>query len=423
MGNGGKNGQGLKRTKSSPSAHKPRKTQRWNIPTGSTTDIRGNLVPPGASSSRQRSQTSITSMAASQTSQSSNDQLLKVSKVKPIVVDDPFNNIIALLDDLNFDPRPLIKIVRTGENPRTKIVCATIEHKLKLMGVLSYNSLNYHTYSEPGKRVKLFVLKGFYRITCETMKEILLEKEIPVTKVSFLVDNPERPIFLVHSTDDDVNIQMLIKNHKDLEGLLVHWETYDFRRKRPMPCRWCKMWGHSASNCKRPWRCIKCDKTHKFGECERKDRKTGEPKCCNCKGNHPANSTKCPSYLQYIESNQRRRKPLQKTCNQRFNTEEIPTFNTQKVPKYINQSISREATERNVPTYSETLKNSLQTDANRIDLIDLQRDFHSIPNIGNTLQKFAKLIDELKSHDESEHLLILIKYCNPQPLQFQNQFQ
>jgi hypothetical protein len=415
MGNSKKRGQGVKRTKSTPSTDIPPKTKRWNVPSGSTTDMHGNLVPPGASSSRQKSQTSITSMTASQSSRISNDQPLKVSKVKPIVVDESFPNMNGLLDDLGFEPRPYLKIIRSGENPRTKIVCAAIEQKLELIKIFTHHSLKFHTYSEPGNRVKLFVLKGCFYTTCEKLKEILIDNEIPVTKVSFLADNSERPIFLVHSTSDDLNIQMLIKNHKDLYGLLVHWETYDFRRKRPMPCRWCKMWGHSAINCKRPWRCIKCDKTHEFGNCERKDRQSGELKCCNCKGNHPANSTKCPSYIKYIESNQRRRRSHQKTNNLPFITDESPSFNRQRVPIHFNKRDSRNTPKSEIPSYSETLRTSLHSnaDADRIDLIDLQRDFQSIPNIGDTLKKFAKMILELKSHDESEHLMILMKYCSP----------
>lgn len=66
-----------------------------------------------------------------------------------------------------------------------------------------------------------------------------------------------------------------------------------------MQCRNCKQFQHSHTSCFRPFRCIKCPETHAPGACSLPS--SSKPYCCNCKGEHPANSPRCPHYLRLLE--------------------------------------------------------------------------------------------------------------------------
>ena len=48
---------------------------------------------------------------------------------------------------------------------------------------------------------------------------------------------------------------------------------------------------------------MKCDKPHATKECTKPP--GAPPKCVNCSGDHPANFTGCPKYLQHLQSSQR----------------------------------------------------------------------------------------------------------------------
>ncbi|MGL5405236.1 MAG: hypothetical protein ACRDAX_00220, partial [Propionibacteriaceae bacterium] len=247
---------------------------------------------------------------------------VKDAKPKPIYVDAKFNRVLDLLKYhvmIPIRPFPLLKIIRNDEsNPLTRIDCSCLSTKTKTMDELKRSFFSFHTHSEPGSRVKMFVLKNFYKVSCEVMKKNLMDLELPVSKVSMLVDHPSRPIFLIHSDDVDLNIQTLQHKYRAISQIIVSWEKYDYRRKRPMPCRNCKMWGHSAINCNRKYRCIKCDQKHDPGKCLRTDRTVGTPKCVNCLGDHPANSQQCPEYIKYRERQQKRQHRLKEIVQTDF---------------------------------------------------------------------------------------------------------
>jgi hypothetical protein len=296
------------------------KSKRWNIPDGSTVDSYGNLITPSRGISKNNSVSSMISV------ESRNEaQVVKVQKIKPIIVDANFLTISNQLNQLNLSPKPLIKIMRNSEeNSQTKIECPTLESKVEIVKMLQAKKFAFHTHAESGIRTKLFVLKNYFKEECDSL--LLKIKEVceGITKVSYLFEHSHRPIYLIHCNDQQITLQDLQRNLRAIDQVIVKWEKFDFRRKRPMPCRRCKMWGHSASNCYRQYRCIKCDQDHQPGECSRKDRTTGSPTCVNCGGDHPANSTICSSYINYIKSIQSRRTTRRPLGN---NNQPIISFN------------------------------------------------------------------------------------------------
>ena len=63
-------------------------------------------------------------------------------------------------------------------------------------------------------------------------------------------------------------------------------------------CDKCMHYGHLLDSCKGKPRCGKCSSNHMSNECDSDD-----ILCCNCGGNHPATSKKCPEYKFYFEVN------------------------------------------------------------------------------------------------------------------------
>ena len=90
-----------------------------------------------------------------------------------------------------------------------------------------------------------------------------------------------------------------IKQIKEVDHIKVKWEPYS-KNMRRIQCRQCKRFGHGTSHCNLPPRCVKCINGHLTAESPIKT-KIKEVQCTNCNENHPANYTKCPVYLQYLQ--------------------------------------------------------------------------------------------------------------------------
>lgn len=421
-------------------SQKPPKSSKYSVPVGSTVDAAGNLIPPRAPSPALMSVTSSNSSLAGSTASLNASSAFqqtpkpqkqqqqkpisdtKPRKVKPIVVDSNYKVLDQLLNSLKLPSKPFMRISSGREGKaQTRIECATIDDKLAVITALKQKQFVFHSHPEPGNRIKLFVLKHHFRVELDEMMRIVEEAEIPASKVTFLLDHPERPVYLIHSNDEDININTLQHRHRTLGSLIVMWDRFDMRRKRPMPCRRCKMWGHAANSCGRPFRCIKCTATHAPGDCDRKDRSIGTPKCVNCDGDHPANSTTCPSYAAYAKGIQRRRQ-IQNRNVSRSTTVRWPSAGA----AVAETNFIHSNPQNNASSYSATVRGtqnasgsaefpSLPSQSQQFNFADLHAQFASIPNIGQTMNVFGEMIAKLQNTEvESERLLILMQYCCPQ---------
>lgn len=143
---------------------------------------------------------------------------------------------------------------------------------------------------------------------CDELTHLLVASKIPALKSSFLVDNKDIPLYLVHFDRGKINLHVLMNQHKAVGNLIVRWERFNRSRKRLTQCRNCQMFGHSASNCGHNYRCVKCTDDHNPGDCKRKSREdSGSPKCVNCGGDHTANSRVCSCFITYQKKVERQR--------------------------------------------------------------------------------------------------------------------
>jgi hypothetical protein len=409
------------------------KSTKYSVPNGSTIDVAGNLVPPRLpSSTRMSTASSQSSLAGSltdlntagaamakKTPHQQHSSVGKAKKVKPITADTNYKVVKQLLDNLKLQSKPLMKIISSRDDrPQTRIECASIEDKVTVIEDLKRLKIAFHTHPESGTRTKLFVLKKFIRIELAELKKITDEVNIPSTKITFLYDHPERPVYLLHTDDENISLNFLQHKHRAIESIIVNWDRYDLRRKRPMPCRRCKMWGHTASSCGRLYRCIKCTATHEPGQCERKDRSIGTPKCVNCNGDHAANSTNCPVYLKYTENIQKRRKsqrnPVSQSTTVRWPSANASEFISIKAP--TKTALSYSATVSGSQNASGSGNVSFQASQSpNLSYAEALKDFSTIPNIGRTMNPFAEMSAKLRATEsDHERLTILVHYCSPQ---------
>ncbi|XP_041973997.1 uncharacterized protein DKFZp434B061-like [Aricia agestis] len=66
-------------------------------------------------------------------------------------------------------------------------------------------------------------------------------------------------------------------------------------RGNPAQCHRCQQFRHSSKNCHRPLTCVRCAEEHLARDCPVP--RTERPQCANCRGQHAANSKKCPVYI------------------------------------------------------------------------------------------------------------------------------
>lgn len=123
-------------------------------------------------------------------------------------------------------------------------------------------------------------------------------------------------------------------------------------------CRRCQRFGHAATNCNMPYRCVKCDLAHGPGEClitlecnmeESHDGtltavRVTEPICVNCNGNHPASFRECPKFKAAIEN--RKQKLLEAKQTQKKRQEHYQNF-VKKGISYSNKVSGGQYTEEN----------------------------------------------------------------------------
>lgn len=112
--------------------------------------------------------------------------------------------------------------------------------------------------------------------------------------------------------------------------------------KMIVQCKNCQNFGHTANNCSRPFRCVKCKVIHRPGECptDAKDASLprNQPACVNCGGlDHPANFRGCPAYKDLIRRKQEKIQHQEKRLQEQ---QEKQRFSQQSTNRYRHSNIS-----------------------------------------------------------------------------------
>lgn len=206
------------------------------------------------------------------------------------------------------------------------------------IALLKESNQNFFTYTPKEEKPTNLIIKNldpsFDEEDIKTALTALNLKDLEIVKIFKLnIKIPNKAIWLLQINKIDLKE---ILNVKYLLNQRIR--ITKFKNSGIIQCKNCQRFGHIASKCDMPYRCVKCKNTHEPGECSKP--KKGKdatnrieaailnndgtlsqklddiPECINCgKPGHPANYKKCEKY---IEIKQRREQKLQeKLYNQR----------------------------------------------------------------------------------------------------------
>ena len=361
---------------------------------------------------------------SSQQPQDTNSQSQKSKKTNPIVV----KNItsIEVQRYVTENARQKSTFKKTG-SPSTKqftIFPANLEEKKRIIKILTDKGYSHHTYTEKEDRRLSFVLAGVDFTEPSALKETLIANNIPAINVSFLSRNPDRPIYVVQFNKGSTTLNELTQIHRDLDGLLIKWSKMNPAKRRPVQCKRCQNWGHSASNCNHQRRCVKCAETHKPGECKREPGiKDNMVFCVNCQeAGHPSNAPTCKFFIEHKNKiqqtlNKRRLQSQGHHHQQQFSQVKnvnFPPLPSSSGPSAPNTGINYDHVKENMKHTNPGRNLHIHSEP-RIDLLSdasqLTNEFNAISGIQETLKLYSQYIRELKAaKTQMDRFNIIQKY-------------
>lgn len=240
----------------------------------------------------------------------------KVRPPPPIVCYDldtkaAYTQFKEVLGHSNFDldgPHGNITYVRTHTRADYDIVKAAA----------AVSQLDHHLYTPHDERiinVLLFRMCSSYNANDiatginELGLDITLHNVMRFESEKSRMEHPSRIIWLIQLAPGS-DVTALLKTK-----ILLCQSNINFERRKNngiVQCKNCQHFGHTAINCARQFRCVKCQLSHGPKECptDAADRNSPErktPSCVNCGGlDHPANFRGCPSYKALIQRKQAR---------------------------------------------------------------------------------------------------------------------
>lgn len=272
---------------------------------------------------------------------------------------------------------------------QTKVITYNKEAYDKVINELKNDKATFFTYKNRDDREKKVVLRGAPNMNTDEIKMHLNAEGAKIIDcIPMKGKRVQTDSYLITATKD-TNIGQL-KKISSIDHLKVSWETYNNRR-RWSQCHRCQNFGHGSRNCYNKPRCVKCAGDHLTNECSLKKTEGSSAKCCNCQGSHPANYSKCPKLLEYLD--QREKRPP----NYGKDGKSYPTV--ARITSTLKEGVSyaRAATQKVENNENETF-----------ELINEFKKLNELCNINNMLQTLRQLNERMRgARKESEKFLIL----------------
>lgn len=283
-----------------------------------------------------------------------------------------------------------------------KIECVNKVDFIATKEVLEKHKINFYSFTPRDEKPFTMVLKNV-STTYEAVEiqEAILEKipQIDIIQVKHMTRN--NWIVQVKNKDSLSELRRL----KSILGFGIRIEKYK-STKQIMQCKNCQRFNHLSTNCKMPFRCVKCGENHGPGNCtipdkdhnnevtvvESKDgsKKTvvGKPlKCVNCGQQHAASYTKC-TYRTRIEQ--------------------------QRAPKFVQikrNVIPTNFRQNNISYSSMAAHSTKQTTVNKQPEIDINEEINNLfgKDINTCVNKIKKFIPKYKNLGIDERPQALVK--------------
>lgn len=223
-------------------------------------------------------------------------------------------NIKHLVDQLEARSPKIIFKIKNVNRVKSKLYLADVAAHEEMMMLLKEKKVNSYSFTPKELRKTSIIIRGLYAGTeiCDiedAMKGLVPNTVAKVSKFTTTFSNKnniDTGLFLISlfpgkGLSDVSHIRYLLSQS-------IVWEKPK-KKDQEIQCRRCQRWGHIARNCNREFKCVKCDKIHEPGCCDRKkeEEKSSQPCCVNCGENgHPANWRGCSAYRKYVADKRKR---------------------------------------------------------------------------------------------------------------------
>lgn len=180
-----------------------------------------------------------------------------------------------------------------------------MESHKQLIEVFQANKIEFHTYAIKEKQNKAFIMRGLPTNYIQSTELLEIFKSVGLEIISCYPfetgysknNNSNTNLWKIicgpETTIDDISEYKLICNAS------VKFEP--IKRKGAIQCKNCQGFQHTASNCNREYRCVKCGNNHEIGNCSIVGYNKKKVKCANCGKNHTANNlTVCEYFIEKI---------------------------------------------------------------------------------------------------------------------------
>lgn len=260
-----------------------------------------------------------------------------------------------------------------------------------IISLLNKAKTAYHTFASKEEKVISLVIKGLPKLNDSEVLTDLQNQGLQATTCTTMrtTGNSEQinPFYKITlQKGEQINKAFMIKQ---VMYVRVKWERYKNPRKATQ-CHRCQRFGHGSNNCKNPPRCVKCTKGHITKDCVKT--KEENPQCVNCNGEHPANYTKCPAYLQHIEKMEKKKEPHHAV---KATTVPVPEMNSTNFPQLKPKNTP---TKQQSVSYGDQTRNIWKQTAETDPVQQIQEIYKVFSDINNIcdLSKLVKLAYKIR---------------------------
>lgn len=288
------------------------------------------------------------------------------------------------------------KLTKINKNC-SRIQVDTKQDFMLLKDALRKEQTSFHTFTPSDEKPSSIILRHL----CSSYDQNDIEKGLNSLNINLSIRNISKLetdyskrsgkqldlwLILLDQTSD---VTSLIKTNYFLHQRV----RFEHRKnKNTLQCHNCQHFGHTANNCNRPYRCIKCTDKHAPGECslpqKRQQDADLQPTCVNCKLNHAANYKGCNAYQAHIKKSNQSKPKLPERIN--FQSSPIIANTLKKGVSYAaaitNQPIQLESSPKTT-TNNPSIINFLDEECNTHFNTDFNEIYNKTVNFKPTYDK------------------------------------
>lgn len=217
-------------------------------------------------------------------------------------------NVKTFVDQLVSKTPPITFKIKNVSKNKSKLYLADPLVHTNMMRLLRDKKVEAYSFTPKELKQLSLIMRGLYH-GCE-VSQVTEEFEKIAPGVVSKVTKYTTKYSIKNSLDTGLFLVTLcpgkklsdVAHIKYLLSQVVSWERPK-KKEQELQCHRCQKWGHAAKNCSAEFKCVKCDKKHLPGECQRAKTESSDPHCVNCgEAGHPANFRGCPSYKGFVKA-------------------------------------------------------------------------------------------------------------------------